>query len=347
MKNRITYLDVLRVLSCCMIVLMHSPHPDAGVPGYVQVPLYFLTAAGLVMFFMLSGATLLNKEMAVGPFLKRRFGKVAGPWLVWTLFYMAVDANWQNLSLAEIDRLFVSVSTPGSHVMWFMFALSGLYLITPVLVPFLKMATKQEVEFYLLLWVLALAIPWLEPFTGLRMGVSSPLYYVSGYVGYFLLGYYLHNYRPNIWRLFPLFIAIPLVVKFGYYLYGRERSDELFWYLSIPVMLMTVGWFTLIYKLFDEDVDGKVSRRITKVTSGGGILWLQRVSDCCFGIYLMHIFVMRKVLWKIDFLTNGLGWGGQILTSWLITWIISFALTWAISYLPYSEYIIGFTSRKK
>ena len=95
-SNRIVYLDILRVLACCMIVLMHSPHPDAGVPGYVQVPLYFLTAAGLVMFFMLSGATLLNKEMAVGPFLKRRFGKVAGPWLVWTLFYMAVDSRFEQ-----------------------------------------------------------------------------------------------------------------------------------------------------------------------------------------------------------------------------------------------------------
>lgn len=268
-NKRIIYLDVLRVMSCCMIVLMHSPHPKAGVPGYVQVPLYFLTAAGLVMFFMLSGATLLNKEMAVGPFLKRRFGKVVGPWLIWTLFYMAVEANWQNLSLSEIDRLFVSVSKPGSHVMWFMFALSGLYLITPVLVSFLKKATKKEVEFYLLLWVLSLALPWLEPFTGLRLGVSSPLYYVTGYVGYFLLGYYLHRYRPNIGKFFPLFIAIPVVARFGYNLYGGARSDELFWYLSIPVMLMSVGWFTFMQNLFDETAGGKTSRLMTNTAMGG------------------------------------------------------------------------------
>lgn len=344
-QYRIVYLDVLRVISCSMVVLMHSPHPESGVPGYIQVPLYFLTAAGLVLFFMLSGATLLNREIAVGVFMKRRFGKVAGPWLVWTIFYMIVDADEQRLSIAEIDRLFVCVSSPGCHVMWFMFALSGLYLITPVLVPFLKKATKNEVKFYLLLWVVALVLPWFEPFTGLRLGISSPLYYVTGYVGYFLLGYYLHQYRPNIGMLFPLFIVIPLMAKFWYYLCGGERSDELFWYLSIPVMLMSVGWFTLIYKLFDEDVDGKVSRRITKVTSGG--VWLQRVSDCCFGIYLMHIFVMRRGVWDIDYLTYRLGWVGQLMTSWLITLIISFVLTWLISYLPYSEYIIGFTNRKK
>ena len=50
-NNRIPYLDVLRVIACGMVVLMHTPHPDAGVPGYIQNPLYFLTAGGLVLFF--------------------------------------------------------------------------------------------------------------------------------------------------------------------------------------------------------------------------------------------------------------------------------------------------------
>ena len=132
-------------------------------------------------------------------------------------------------------------------------------------------------KFYLLLWVVALVLPWFEPFTGLRLGISSPLYYVTGYVGYFLLGYYLHQYRPNIGMLFPLFIVIPLMAKFWYYLCGGERSDELFWYLGIPVMLMSVGWFTFIQKLFDESAGRKTSCLMKKCDCGrGGLL---RISD--------------------------------------------------------------------
>lgn len=58
-KIRIVYLDILRVLACCMIVMMHSPHPNAGNPGALLVPLFFITAAGIGLFFMVSGALLL------------------------------------------------------------------------------------------------------------------------------------------------------------------------------------------------------------------------------------------------------------------------------------------------
>ena len=167
-NQRIVYLDVLRVVACCMIVLMHSPAPNSGVPGIIQVPIYFLTAGGLVLFFMVSGALLLPTNMATPDFLKRRIGKIAGPWLFWTVFYMAINIPESGLNLAELDNLFVYVSSPGRHVMWFMFALMGLYLITPILSRFIQHATRREVEFYLVLWMITLALPWLEPYTGLN-----------------------------------------------------------------------------------------------------------------------------------------------------------------------------------
>lgn len=112
-------------------------------------------------------------------------------------------------------------------------------------------------------------------------------------------------------------------------------------------MLMSVGWFTLVQKLFGKNTDGKNPRLMAKISSGGHFCIVTHISNLSFGIYLMHIFVMRRVLWNIDFLTYGLGWVGQLMTSWLMTLVICFVLTWLISYLPFSEYIIGFTNRKK
>lgn len=333
-KERIIYLDVLRVLACCMVVLMHTPHPQAGVPGYVQVPIYFLTAAGLVAFFMVSGALLLPTKMQTADFLKRRVGKIVGPWLLWTIFYIVVNINVADWSFVELEKLFVMVSSPGRHIMWFMWALLGLYLITPILSKFVQNASKKEVSFYLLLWCITLALPWLSPYTGLDLGVTSPLYYFTGYVGYFLLGYYLHTYRPNIVKFAPLLVAIPLAAKLVYTLQDGQRSDELFWYLSVPVMLMSVALFTTVQKTCIR-MGGDNSRLLTLM------------SDCSFGIYLVHFFIMRHVIWKIDFIVYGLGWLGQLMMTWTLTMIISFVLTLAISYLPYSEYIIGFTNRKK
>ena len=79
----------------------------------------------------------------------------------------------------------------------------------------------------------------------------------------------------------------------------------------------------------------------------GGGRFLITLSNCTFGVYLMHIFVMRRILWELDLVVYGMGGIGQIVITWLFTLCICFTLTWAISYLPYSEYIIGFTNNKK
>ena len=71
-QQRIVYLDILRVIACCMIVLMHSPHPEAGLSGVLLVPIYFGTAAGLCLFFMVSGALHLPAKSETKRFLTRK-----------------------------------------------------------------------------------------------------------------------------------------------------------------------------------------------------------------------------------------------------------------------------------
>lgn len=63
-------------------------------------------------------------------------------------------------------------------------------------------------------------------------------------------------------------------------------------------------------------------------------------SKMSFGIYLIHIFIMRDIVWNIDavrvfpaFVQLGL------IT--VVTLLLSFVISWAISKLPFSKYIIG------
>lgn len=327
-SNRIIYLDILRVLACCMVVLMHSPHPESGVPGYIQVPLYFLTAPCIGLFFMVSGALLLPSTMSADAFLKKRLGKIAGPWIFWTLFYLLVTIFEGRLSEISTET-FVFLSPIGPHL-WFMYVLTGLYLLVPILSPFILSASKKKLQLYLTLWGGTLVLPCF--FTS-NSGNYNPFYYFSGYVGYFVLGYYCHTYKPNFARFFIPILLIVVLVRYGYYLGGGVRGPELFFYLSVPVVLMSVAWFSLVQKTCEN-------------RTRWGVVFAM-ISNCSFGIYLVHMFVMRCVLWNIDFFTNGIGWVGQLMTSFVITLLISFVLTWLISFLPYSEYIVGFTNKKK
>lgn len=336
MEKRIVYLDIIRCVACCMIVLMHAPH--VLVPGYIQVPLYFMTAAGIGLFFMVSGALLLPVKMETGAFLKRRMGKIVGPLLFWTFFYVGVKLWSGEMTIHELPLAILSIpfSAQGHGVLWFMYTLAGLYLLSPIISAFLVKASRVEIRFYLLLWVVTLCLPLLSLVLDVNSTTTGVLYYFTGYVGYFILGYYLHKFKTYIksFVLVSMFL-IPLILLFIHRYYGLKGDVyDLFWYLSITVATLSVAWFIGVQK-----ITGNIQIRESNL--------LTEFSNACFGIYLMHIFVMRRVLWNIDFLTYGLGWIGQLLTSWLVSLVISFVLTYVISLLPYSQYLIGYSNYNK
>ena len=219
-----------------------------------------------------------------------------------------------------------------------MYTLAGLYLLAPIISPFLEKATKSELNFYLILWAIALCLPVFANWVDVDRGPTGILYYFSGYAGYFLLGYYMHTFKPHIpnW-LIPILYVIPVTCLLFFKLnYDREGLlYDFFWYLSIFVAMMCVAWFDL------------VRRFVCRFELGGISHILKKLSDSCFGIYLVHIFIMRYLLWNINMITYSCGGIGQIIITWILTFAISFVFTWAISYIPYSEYIIGYSSRKR
>ena len=338
MNNRILYLDIIRIMACVMIVAMHAPIPNTGLNSYVLSTDSLLTASGIGLFIMVSGALLLPVNMTTKSFLKKRLSKIACPTLFWTFFYMMVELaqNDINETVNVGSMLSVPFTPQYNGVLWFVYMLAGLYLVAPILSVWLRQATLWEIKMYLCLWGITLCYPIIRNFIEVNESHTGILYYFGGYVGYFLLGYYLRYYVDNlsVWKsliliLFPLCIAVALKlfnVTIDFY--------DLFWYLSVFVVSMAVGWFMLVKKLDKPyNNESKWHRSIVMV------------SNSCFGIYLLHIFVMRSILWDWSLLQDR---GGviQIILVTIMTFIGSFLITWLISYMPFAEYIIGFRQKK-
>ena len=150
----------------------------------------------------------------------------------------------------------------------------------------------------------------------------------------------MHTYKPRI-SYFLTFLL--LVIPISCLLFYKSHYDteggfyNYFWYLSIFVVMMCVAWFSCIQRLISS-YHHIIER---------GTHFLRSLSDSCFGIYLVHIFIMRYLLWNIDAIIYNIGGIGQIIITWILTFAISFVLTWALSYIPYSEYIIGYSCRKR
>ena len=327
--------DLLRLLACFMVILMHAPLPDgAAGNGLFLSALSYFTAPCIGLFFMVSGALLLPVRSDTGTFLKRRFGKVLLPTLAWSVFYLCCN-RWMKGETVDWGHALCSMpfSTQGNPVLWFMYTLMGLYLLAPVLSRWLEAASRKEVEFYLGLWGVSLCYPLLSWVADCNTGNTGILYYFTGYAGYFVLGYYLNNYPgclplKSILPAAVVAIVAPVVCKVC-----RWEVDfyELFWYLSVFVVVQCVCW----YRAVECIVGGK--------TLQFSILNIATIlSRLSFGIYLVHIFVMRYLLWNYESIRAV---GSYILQTGIIT-VLTFALSaivcWLISFLPGAQYLIGY-----
>ena len=120
--NRDISLDIIRLIACLMIVLMHSPFPGGGL-GMVLCGISYLTASGIGLFFMVSGALLLkrniDKPFETRFFLRKRFTKILIPLLFWSI----VGWSLEQYGIANTEL----------SILWFMYCLAGMYLLTPIL----------------------------------------------------------------------------------------------------------------------------------------------------------------------------------------------------------------------
>lgn len=306
-------LDVLRVLACAMVVLMHSPIPNIGTPGFVLSGLSYLTSPCIGLFFMASGALLLpnGTEQAAHfntkQFLCKRFSKIALPTIIWTVFSVLLEM--------------IGIKNAERDVLWFMYTLAGLYLLTPILSRWLYQASKAEIELYLCLWFVTLLVPFIKLFISINESDTSCLYYFHGYIGYYVWGGYLNRFTFNklqkyiyIFAFVVFSICIPLAVL-G--LHIEIDFYNLFWYLSLPVVLMCTFWWFLCHHI------QKTHKMVTIL------------SKLSFGIYLVHILVMRNIIWKIGGISTICGVGNALsgILQIIITTIASFGISAILCYL--------------
>lgn len=107
-------LDIIRLIACIMIVLMHSPMPGMNTSGMVLCSVSYLTAPGIGLFFMVSGALLLriDKPFETRSFLRKRFTKILIPLVLWSLVGWGLDLY--------------GVANTELSILWFMYCLAGI-----------------------------------------------------------------------------------------------------------------------------------------------------------------------------------------------------------------------------
>lgn len=335
-KRRNTTLDYTRIVACIMVVAMHCPPPPttnySSIDSYILSTISYLTTPCIGLFFMISGALLLPAQVnSYKKFFKHRFKRIVIPTLFWSMVYMSYNYLSQGIELESIAYDMISLPFSAREgVLWYVYTLIGIYLLIPIISPWFLKSTNKQIIFYLVLWSITLSYPYLLEFLDITEGDTGILYYFSGYFGYFLLGAFFNKRYPNI--KMPLLavaviifcIAIPIPLKL---LSIPVDFYNMFWYLSLPVAVMTAGWFILFRSLPSPSVHSRLNNI------------LSYISSLTFGIYLSHI-LFRKIIFSSGILSN-LPLIPAIIISFFILLVGSFLLCAGIKKLPFGKYIIG------
>ncbi|MEE1088087.1 MAG: acyltransferase, partial [Bacteroidaceae bacterium] len=220
-KERITFLDYVRVFACFLVILVHASEnyygaPDAtdmvGPTSYLAneadrlwVSVYDGFSRMSVPLFMIVSAFLLapmSEKITSWEFYKKRFMRILPPFFVFFVLYSTLPMAWGQIgwdtASKDLSRLLLNFPTLAGHF-WFMYPLISIYLIIPVVSPWLRKATAAEERFFLLLFAISTCIPFLNRFCGEVWGQCfwneyHMLWYFSGYLGYLVMAHYIRTH---------------------------------------------------------------------------------------------------------------------------------------------------------
>ena len=348
-RQRVPYLDILRVLACLLVILIHTPirqydtyYNTPSVAGAVYT---VLVAVNCNLFFMITGALLLPVTMTGRRFVKRRLWVILPPLIVWTLVYLLEHA----LLLHNFTpRLLTSILFhPVEGLLWYVYVLLVIYVTLPLVSRCIDAIGKRGVEIVLVLWVLSSFIPYQH---GIFMEASQYSHNMFGafanYYGYVLLGYYLHRYGLPLftrehgwkWALLLLF-GIVVMPMFEFMLQGRfgiswqQHLDT----ITNDISVNNIALATLLFAL----VQRFAPQRYDKVKSPMTATWWPLLSKCTFGIYLSQMIVLRQVIWPLTPWLTRTHWVVDSLLCGIFTFIVCLMLVIVLRMLPVRRYLIG------
>lgn len=289
--------DRLRNLATAMIILIHAASPTAHTVSTDYNGMWWwganfwnaLSRPGVPLFVMLSGYLLLSKDYELGLFLKKRFVRVVIPAVFWMLIYSFYNHLARGNPATLLDTLRGMVKGPVHYHLWFIYLIIGLYLVYPILRPWVRSASERE---FLYFFVMCAVGTWVYKFMSyfwkLPIGIHFELF--TNNCGYFVLGYYLGSKTPGsgpafIRRRFLPGLLIVLgsgLTMFAAYAHnnywGNDKAQTFFYdYLTPNVTITAIGWFLLAKSAFNAKPLLEIERDFATAS---------------FGIYFAHVLVM-------------------------------------------------------
>lgn len=368
-REHVVFVDYIRVIACFLVMLVHASENFYGTEnavglasnmsqllnesnrfwvafydgfcGRISVPLFMIVSAFLLV--------PMKEGVSMGQFYKRRFLRILPPMACFFLLYSLLPLAWGGMtweqSLSDLKLLPFNFPSMAGHL-WFMYPLISLYLIIPVVSPWLERASAKDELIFLGLFGVSTFIPWIHRFIAPELWGEcfwngfTMLWYCSGYLGYLVMAHYIRYHLDWSRRR-------KLIVGSICWFIGAAFTGWAFWYKGVPggpIDTPTLEWaweFCMPNVLIASFGAFLLFSCIRCKTTPKFISGLSKLT---FGMYLMHMFFLSP----IARLFIGGSVAEPLVPVWLaipciaaLSYICCAVTTKLLSFIPGSKWVIG------
>lgn len=337
-KQKIKYLNNLRVIACLAVVLCHvSANAWAGniyEKQWIVLTIYnAISRFSVPIFVMISGALFLQRDTNIRHLYSHNILKLVIFLNFWGICYQVYHLYIDNnvMSISVIKEAFKRVLCGDTQVhLWYIYMLLGLYILSPVISTWIKNAKKEETEYLLIILFIFCSLYTL--FSNLNntflwqlcvLAQKMSLDNCGMYIGYFILGYYLSSIdlsakkRKICYFLggFGLILCILFTVMWCRY---NGMPLELFFEYKNPFI---VFYSVAIFVFFKYNLCNFESKIVNTI------------SECTLGIYGVHMFILFG-LWNKGLTTSLFSPVLSVPVMTICVFVSSLLITQIIQFIP-------------
>ncbi|WP_126343442.1 acyltransferase [Kurthia zopfii] len=298
-------MDILRIIAMFMVVIIHvsaSNFKTVDVSSFEWKTFNFtdsLARSAVPIFVMISGMFFLrpDKQLSYKKLYQKSIVRLLIAYVFWSIAYAVYMMYYKGKSFtAENTDWFVNHILDGHYILWYIPMLIGIYILVPVLRPITEKKDRRLLEYILIIFfVFGILLRTMNK-VGMNDNLSIILNQISldgfvGYVGYFLLGYYLATYdlkkplRIVIYTLGILSVFVTAYMSYSEAMELNKPSTILYGYHMMTTffegfaIILFVKNSKLIQHLSEKP---QINKRIVEF------------SGLTFGMYLIHDMILKQ-----------------------------------------------------
>ena len=281
MKDRNASLDILRIVACLAVIMIHTAGSPLGHHMVEEGTLWYneclvlaaISRWAVPVFAMITGYFMLdsNRELSIKKLFAKYILRLVIALVFWSIFY----------TLTLYGPLY-PFGVQEAHF-WYVGMCIGLYLSMPIMR--LIAQHKNILTFFCWTWLGIMLYQFLGHFVTLPVTIDRSIY--AEFVGYCMWAYYLKSIalKKSVREIMYVVGMLGLIVS-GIMSVLTQNVDSVWVGYGAPNVIATAMAVFIAGSHHEIHVSQPIQRIITEI------------SQCTFGIYMVHMWVLVQIFFR-------------------------------------------------